>query len=204
MGDVKSIYYNLANGYLYYYTLTSERFINLDNVIIKAKNNYNKALSIDNNDSELSALILINLGNIYSKTGRYIDALDSYDLALKMKPTHELAIINKGSSLIEYSSLCVDSFPFIHNAYLHYKEALKSNDLNPKNKTYLKKIIKSLEKKYGEDILNKNHDSNLKINNENTFQGFYTLFCLMNKLYLNTCNFCQKCNSSIGDMILIK
>ena len=29
-------------------------------------------------------------------------------------------------------------------------------------------------------------------------------FCLRNQLYLNVCNFCKKCNASIGDTITLK
>ena len=52
--------------------------------------------------------------------------------------------------------------------------------------------------------LNKPHESELIIGEEVTIEGFSKLFCLMNKLYLNTCNYCQKCDSAIGDTILLK
>lgn len=121
--------YNLGNGYLFYHDITGERYLNNKIVLLEAKNNYRNALLSEDMDSNLKALILTNLGNVYSKTGRYIDALDCYDLALRENPDFGLAIINKGSSLIEYSSLTNNPFSFIHNAYLHYKEASKKDNL---------------------------------------------------------------------------
>lgn len=204
IGSPESMYCKLGDGYLFYYDMTGERYLNNKIVLLEAKNNYRNALLAEDMDSNLKSLILTNLGNVYSKTGRYIDALDCYDLALRENPDFGLAIINKGSSLIEYSSLTNNPFSFIHNAYLHYKEASKKDNLSPEDLTNINKWIEYLEKKYGKDVLNKPHESELIIGEEVTIEGFSKLFCLMNKLYLNTCNYCQKCDSAIGDTILLK
>lgn len=204
IGSPESMYCKLGDGYLFYYDMTGERYLNNKIVLLEAKNNYRNALLAEDMDSNLKALILTNLGNVYSKTGRYIDALDCYDLALRENPDFGLAIINKGSSLIEYSSLTNNPFSFIHNTYLHYKEASKKDNLSPEDLTNINKWIEYLEKKYGKDVLNKPHESELIIGEEVTIEGFSKLFCLMNKLYLNTCNYCQKCDSAIGDTILLK
>ena len=87
---------------------------------------------------------------------------------------------------------------------MHYKEASKKDNLSPEDLTNINKWIEYLEKKYGKDVLNKPHESELIIGEEVTIEGFSKLFCLMNKLYLNTCNYCQKCDSAIGDTILLK
>lgn len=203
IGFPESMYYTLGDGYLFYHDITGERYLNTKIVLLEAKNNYRNALLAEDIDSNLKAIILTNLGSVYSKTGRYIDALDCYDSALSEDPNFGLAIINKGSSLIEYSSLTNNSFSFIHNAYLHYEEAKKYN-LNPEDLNSINNRIKYLEKKYGKDALNKTHESELIIGEEVSIEGFSKLFCLMNKLYLNTCNYCQKCNSAIGDTIHLK
>ena len=189
IGAPDNMRYNLGNGYLFYHDITGERYLNTKIVLLEAKNNYRNALLVENMDSILKARILTNLGNVYSKTGRYIDALDCYDLALREDPDFGLAIINKGTSLIEYSSLT--------------KEASKKDNLNPADLENINKWIGYLEKKYGKDTLNKPHDSELTMGEEVSIEGFSKLFCLMNKLYLNTCNYCQKCNSAIGDTILL-
>lgn len=199
----ENMYYNLGNGYLFYHDITGERYLNNKIVLLEAKNNYRNALLDEDIDSNLKALILTNLGNVYSMTGRYIDALDCYDLALGENPDFGLAIINKGSSLIEYSSLTNNPFSFIHNAYLHYKEASKKDNLNSEDLTNINKWIEYLEEKYSKDTLNKPHEFELTLGEEVSIEGFSKLFCLMNKLYLNTCNYCQKCNSAIGDTILL-
>ena len=43
----------------------------------------------------------------------------------------------------------------------------------------------------------------IEIKTNNSFEKFLINFCLENKLYLNTCNFCQKCENAIGDPIFI-
>ena len=202
-GSPENMRYNLGNGYLFYHDITGERYLNTKILLLEAKNNYRNALLSEDMDSNLKALILTNLGNVYSKTGRYIDALDCYDLALRENPDFGLAIINKGSSLIEYSSLTNNPFSFIHNAYLHYKEASKKDNLGTEDLDNINKWIEYLERKYGKDALNKPHESELTLGEEVTIEGFSKLFCLMNKLYLNTCNYCQKCDSAIGDTILL-
>lgn len=203
IGSPEIMYCKLGDGYLFYHGITGKRYLNNKIVLLEAKNNYRNALSAEDIDSNLKALILTNLGNVYSKTGRYIDALDCYDLALREDSDFGLAIINKGSSLIEYSSLTNNPFSFIHNAYLHYKEASKKDNLNPEDLDNISKRIEYLEKKYGKDVLNKPHESELTLGEEVSIEGFSKLFCLMNKLYLNTCNYCQKCNSAIGDTLLL-
>ena len=130
--------------------------------------------------------------------------MDCYDLALREVPDFGLAIINKGSSLIKYSSLTNNPFSFIHNAYLHYKEAIMKDNLSLEYLDNIHKQIEYLEENYDKNMLNKPHESELTLGEEVTLEGFSKLFCLMNKLYLNTCNYCQKCNSAIGDTILLK
>lgn len=52
-------------------------------------------------------------------------------------------------------------------------------------------------------IIGRKNDKKLKRPSNSTFEGFITNFCLDNKLYLNLCNFCQRCENAIGDTILI-
>ena len=70
-----SLSYNLANGYLNYYSLTKNKVINDTNIIIKIKELYKKALKLSK-DPNLKVQILVNLGNFYNYFGRYIDALE--------------------------------------------------------------------------------------------------------------------------------
>ena len=96
-----SLYFNLANGYLNYYSLTKNKSFKNENIIIKIKKLYKKALEPCKHPN-LTVEILVNLGNFYNYFGRHIDALELYEDALKLNPTHGMALLNKGQSLIEY------------------------------------------------------------------------------------------------------
>ena len=87
--------YNLANGYLNYYSLTKNKFLNGKNIIIEIKNLFKKAVEISN-DPDLSVQILVNLGNFYNYFGRYADDLEYYYYVLKINPKKVMAIFING------------------------------------------------------------------------------------------------------------
>ena len=48
IGAPEMLYYNLANGYLFYHDITGKRYQNSKIVLLEAKNNYKKAFLIEN------------------------------------------------------------------------------------------------------------------------------------------------------------
>lgn len=201
-----SIYYNLANGYLNYYSITSEKFVNGENIIIKIKDLYKRSLTYYNG-AELNIKVqsLVNLGNLHMGLGRYIDALEYYENALKLNPTHGMALVNKGICLLKLRFLVNHDGLLLKEAYISFKESLKSNNLTFSAKNIAQEQIKIFEENNSKEFLNNIKISRIKINDNYTnLEEFSNLFCLKNKLYLNLCNFCQQCVNCIGDSICIK
>ena len=199
-----SLLYNLANGYLNYYSLTKNKFLNGKNIIIEIKNLFKKSVKISN-DPGLSVQILVNLGNFYNYFGRYADALEYYEEALRINPTHGMALVNKGQSLIEYRSFMDHDSPMLVDAYNCFKDALKSNDLTYQGKISAEKSIKIFEENNNQSLLNKKNKTKLNIKPYySDLEELSNIFCYNNRLYLNLCNFCQKCENAIGDTIAIR
>ena len=199
-----SLLYNLANGYSIYYSLTKNKKLNDENIIIKIKKLYKKAIkSCD--DFNFKVQILVNLGNFYNNFGRYVDALEYYEEALKINPTHGMALLNKGQSLIEYKNIMNHDSPMLLDAYNCFKDALKSDDLTYQGKISAIKSIKIFEEYNSQLFLTKENKSKLNFeSNYSDLESLSNIFCYTNKLYLNLCIFCQKCENSIGDTIVIR
>lgn len=199
-----SLLYNLANGYLNYYSLTKNKFLNGKNIIIEIKNLFKKAFKISDNP-DLSVQILVNLGNFYNYFGRYADALEYYEEALRINPTHGMALVNKGQSLIQYRNFMDHDSPMLLDAYICFKDALKTNSLTYQGKIAAEMSIKIFEENNNQLSLNKKNKTKLNIKPYySNLEELSNIFCYNNRLYLNLCNFCQKCENAIGDTIAIR
>lgn len=105
MNFTPSHYYNLGNGYYALFTLKYEekkpnhyfKSTELD----KAKFNYIKGLDSD----QIIPEMFINLANCYDQLGMVIDAIENYDNALLINPSHPMALGNKGMALYNYGRL---------------------------------------------------------------------------------------------------
>ena len=201
---LSSLYFNLANGYSTYYSLTKNKLFNNENIIIKTKNLYKKALELCES-LHLTVEILVNFGNFYNYFGRHIEALELYEDALKLNSTHGMALLNKGQSLIEYRNLMDHDSPILLDVYNCFKDALNDSNLTYQGKISAERSIQIFEDYNNPSLLAKKRKSKLNINpNYTDLESLSNIFCYNNKLYLNLCNFCQECENSIGDTIAIR
>ena len=203
------LYYNIANGYLALAQIRLRESVS--NIYFKetelnqARDYYKKALCGDLSDCECVPEIWTNLGNCLDYMGRVVDAIDCYENALKMKPSHGMALGNKGIALYFYSHICGDKRPiFLAEAHSCLNDALRMN-ITPESINQFKCLMGKIESCFPDkqDLFHLKEHTDLKINDSNNLEYFLTRFCVNNKLYLNLCNYCQKCNESIGDPIVI-
>lgn len=200
-----SALYNLANGYhtLYSFRRLKNKYYSMykKSEIELAKKYYFKALEYDFKDSMLRSQLWVNLGNCYDHLGRVFDAIDCYDKALYYKANHGMALGNKGIALYYYAALTPQyRRTILKEAYLLIQQALKLG-VNQQDIKGFKNYLKKIESFFPEKnfLLKKSEYSGIQIKARSKFERFLVEFCFNNKLYLNICNFCQKCNNAIGD-----
>lgn len=203
-------YYNLANGYYVIFNFKTMRDPYVacfkETELDQAKIYYRKALEYDFKDAILMSQILVNLGNCFDHLGRVVEALECYREALKLKPDHGMALGNKGLALLHYAVLAGEhQGTFIAESYSLLSQALKIG-VPPEAVSSFSKYLEDIGEHFPDkQIL----DSSPKypgytIKAKSKFERFLVQFCLENRLYLNICNFCQRCEAAIGDTAVIK
>lgn len=211
------IKYNIANGYSCLYELNNKksyeinsnenRLFDIKNRYIESLNNLD-SLNIDSlnkhNFIKLKTDILVNLANVYNKIGRKYDALEYYEKALKIKPNHGMALYNKGITLFNYSNFVEDRENILADSYLYLKKSKDSNNITHETSKKLEKKLSQFKKNNIEEFIKKRKNDEEFKNTDNDFNNFLIKFSLENKLYLNPCNFCQKCSDCIKDSFVIK
>lgn len=203
-------YYNRANGYsaLFKFKMMRDPYVACfrETELDQAKFYYRKALEYDLQDDILVSQIWVNLGNCFDSLGRVIDALECYEEALNWKPDHGMALGNKGIALLRYAQVTGEhQGTFLAEAYSLLSQALELGVL-PETKNTFTKYLEYIRELFTDKQILDNPPKYLgyKIKAKSKFERFLIEFCLKNRLYLNICNFCQKCDASIGDTILIK
>jgi tetratricopeptide (TPR) repeat protein len=201
--------YNLANAYLTIFELEKAKNPRLvlfnETKLDAAKFYYTKAIKSQPNDRILLAQIFVNLGNCFDNLGRVVDALECYDQALNFKSDLGMALGNKGMALLNYASLCGEhQGTFTLEAHTLLTTALKEGVYSEAASTF-SECIRLIEERYPKlPFQNPSGYPGYQVKSRSTFEKFLVDFCLQNKLYLNICSFCQKCNAAIGDTAIIK
>jgi hypothetical protein len=201
-------YYNLANGYycLFQFKLKNDPYSTLfrDTELDIAKIYFRKALEYDVQDSFFTSEILVNLGNCFDERGRVIDALECYEQAIQLKPDHGMALGNKAIALAYYARIAGKyQKTFLIDAHSLLVEALRSeipSESIEKFSIELERIQRILS---DEDLKSTAKYPGYSVETENEAERSLIEFCIKYKLYLNICNFCQKCNAAIGDTITL-
>ncbi len=192
--------YNLANGYYSKYKIMDEKpnyLTKNKHLLTKAKQHY--LIHIDKTPLEILPLLYINLGNTYDYIGRTIDALEYYEKV----PNHPYSLLNKGIGLYEYSKFINNPSPILKDAYMCFESVLRIENIPLEFKSICEKYITNIKSLFNEDLLKQNANKKLDKSSKNNIEEFIVNFCLENKLYLNLCNFCQRCENAIGDTVII-
>jgi len=113
------LHYNLANAWACFKHIARSRGkINLswDNVELERELlNLRIALKIfkktkiEEIKNDFICRVLTNLGNLFSHIGRFCDAIECWEIALKYIPSFSMAIGNRGYGLVSYSNVLYDS-----------------------------------------------------------------------------------------------
>lgn len=192
--DLATFHYFVGNAWSYIYHLKQKEGgfpfegIELNQQII----NYRSALN--NLDSETNTIlkcqILTNLGNLFSEIGRFSEAQDYYDKALKLDSEFGMAIGNKGYGIFSYARVIFDpnqQFIFFHKAY-QYLLASKKADVYDEAWQYFESISRHIESQYKKDALNQSLFFKDFFKKKSKQEVAYKKWCMENKLFLNPLN----------------
>jgi tetratricopeptide (TPR) repeat protein len=203
-------YYNLANGYFCLFNLKRMKDPNygffIETEMELARKFFRKALDQEIEDHQLLSQIYVNLGNCYDQVGRAVEAQDCYALALKYNPNHGMALGNKGQGLYFYAALSDEhQGTILKEAYTLLVNAVEKGVTKEAAATFLSYIHLIETRVKDKRFFIDDFDSfpGCRIEAENNFDEYLTKFCLDNKLFLNVCNFCQRCDAAIGDTAII-
>ena len=197
--DFDNINFYLGTLYLAKFTLKKPKYMDdseklLYNSKIHLKKEYVKNYNRNNRET------LVNLGIVYSNIGRTIESLDYFEKILK-NHNSTYALYNKGYALYIYSHFSNDPNLIIKDVYNIFKIVISDDNFTPEMQKNAQKYLNEILEVYSKEFLETENDTTFEIEYENEFEKFMINYCLNNKLYLNLCNFCQKCENSIGDNI---
>lgn len=156
-----------------------------------------------NNCSETFREASVNLGIVYNSLGRTIEALDCFDNVLKYHDS-TYALYNKAYALYTYSFFSINHSLIIRDAYNCFKIVLEDDNFSQEMKVKSKEYVDEILKEFKKEFLESESEGEIKIEVEDDFEWFMVNYCWENRLYLNLCNFCQRCRNSIGDTIVIE
>lgn len=186
-------YYNLANGYSELNKRRQSSYFDSGEIPkehLLAKENYRKAMKILTkrelypHERDIIPQLFTNFGNLLEYIGRSIEAIDFYDMALKIAPTHPVALINKGITL---KILAPYTKEHLHLFIMEAKrliELAKDNSSDIFLDENIKKHLEPIEKFI---LAHKGHVEIVDIKNSipiNDFHVFLRNFCFKHQLYL--------------------
>ena len=204
-------YYDLGNGYSALFDIKMKQQPSIvyfsDTELNLARGYYTTSLQYKHDSHHLNSQVWVNLGNTFDALGRVLDALECYEKALTLDPDHGMALGNKGVSLYGFARISGEhQGTFLKEAYSLLSLALKKGvDVEAINhfESYIKAIRSHFRGKES-TLDNPPEYPGITTKGAPGLEEFLTSFCLNNKLYLNICNYCQRCDAAVGDTALIK
>lgn len=202
--DLDNVNFNLGSAYLEKYNALGEKpnyLIDDEKLLFNSKREFKKEVA--KHPDKVLRETNINLGIIYNKIGRPLEALDYFEKVLEKHETSAYALYNKGNTLLAHSSF-IDSPILVKEAYQNFKFLLTVDKLPNNMKENCENFIDFILEDYPEEFLESDDNQTYEIPTESEFESFMIDFCLENKLFLNPCNYCQSCQNAVGDKIVIR
>lgn len=189
----------------------------LDEEIIEnletAKDYYQESLELNDNQPE----IWINKGNILIDLGRYLEAIECYDMAILKNERHHNAWGNRGMSFLRLSELIKHEdderlLTFNGMTYIGIELMLNPDyQIDSSRKELFKIFIKKnkikidleevLKNQLPKNIWHIEDDFNLYRGIDQKFEEFYNDFCEKECLFLNVHFDCNNCGRSSLDLL---
>ncbi|RIW12165.1 hypothetical protein D0X99_19610 [Algoriphagus lacus] len=166
-----------------------------------------KCISIkdfENSSQEFQCQVYTNLGNLFYSIGRFVEALEYWNLALKVIPDFHMALGNKARGLFEYARLLYDDSHrniFIYHAYNSIKEALNDEEIvHPSACRSFKDLLNHIQTKWPKEYLTSRHSFDYNLGKDKKLTT-YRRWCLTHTLYLNPLNDLSPYNVACHDIL---
>ena len=210
------LHYNLANGYFSLYNLyeygKNIEIIPLSKNLQKAKSHFRESTKfIDDFNCDYKKRFWVNYGNCLDCLGRGVEALYSYDNALKIDPNFSMAVGNKAKALCFFADISGKYKTAIYiEAYQLIKSIINNNDLievgTIKAKCEFENELVRIESLFKDkNILSKKlKHSKYDSSNLSDFEKFYLEFSSKNKLFLNFHIHQDQCEAAVVDPVFIR
>ena len=201
--------YGLGKGQLLLYKLKQEQshraqhLFNSD--LIQARDFLLKSLNLPDVAIGKDPEIWVNLGESYQKIGRLLDALECYEKALKLNPKNSEAQGLKGMILSYYAMMVENQEQFYTEAYHNLIGAIEGNldhESKEKFETASQQVYDLITDK--KKIKKPSKKSVFKFKSSSKLDKSLQEFSGKNRLFLNMCNWCQKCDSCTSDSVTVK
>ncbi|MDC7222984.1 MAG: tetratricopeptide repeat protein [Spirochaetales bacterium] len=198
------VYINLANQYanmgaLYSFNDDYWAYYR-ESELDRAKNCYLRALDAEDLPPALKGEIYGNLASVYLNLGRRWEALECYENALTQHGSDRNYLEKKCSLLVETAHFNGENRQVLfREVYARAREVLEDREdftLSERFgalREYLDGKLTEEERKE-EEIYPSG-----TLETEDSFQHYYVSFCVKNRLYVNICSFCCRCDFAVGD-----
>jgi len=170
---------------------------------VKAREYYERVLSYESVSDDVRFEACKGLGQMFQSSGRGLEALEAYQKALKIRPGSREILHEKIRLMREYA------LPSLPNRTEFLQEAwtllIKSTDIRDADDdgheddvlkarltgTGLDRAVLETPGEYPIHTITTRSDEEL----------FYKTFSSENRLFMNLCSFCRKCDFSVGDTL---
>jgi len=206
--DLGPLYFlNLGHQYANMVTLSSFNdeyygfFLRAEQV--KAREYYERVLSYDSVSEQVRFEAYKGIGQMFQSSGRGLEALESYQKALRIRPDSREILHEKIRLMREYA---LPSLPnrveFLQEAWALMMKSANTRDADEDDQEdeILKTRLRECGLKRG--VLETPGEYPLHtISTHSEEEHFYKVFCHENRLFMNLCSFCRKCDFSAGDTL---
>jgi len=147
--------------------------------------------------------IYTNLGNALNHVGRFVEAIDYWNMALEINPNFSMALGNKGFGLVHYAKVLYDNghvgvlLKFAHHLLT---EALKRK-LHRGARKGFKKYVKDVESRLKPEFLQEPLDLEEFSLGRSQSEKSYRKWCLNQRLFLNPLNDLGPYNIAARDVL---
>lgn len=169
---------------------------------VKARRYYRKVLSFPSLSDETAFEAWTGLAQMYQSSGRGLEALEAYQEALRIRPSSREVLHEKIRLMKEYA---LSSLPN-RVEFLQEARALldKSVELREDGDDQEDIILRNrlLECGLDRDTLDRDGEYPVStVDRGGREERSYIEFCIRNRLYLNLCGFCRRCEFAMGDSL---